>query len=184
LDDLEFLDWMTMGDLSEKLTPPEDAVIILARPRVRRARILDDNGVRTGGRVLVFERPDLPPSKCLMFGDSFAWNLFGFLAESFRRFVFVHRSTIDYDIVRSESPDVVISESAERFLIQVPDDDASPPTPELVTIKRSRGLVHSEEEKRAFAALFRQGADKGVWNWTTDYAQHGKDLPLPRSSGD
>jgi SAM-dependent methyltransferase len=183
LDNLEFLDWRTTGDLSGKLTPPEDTAVILARPRVRRARLLEDNGVRTGGRVLVFGRSDLSPSKCLMFGDSFAWNLFGFLAESFQRFVFVHRSTVDYDIVRNESPDVVISESAERFLIQVPDDDAAPPTPKLVAIKRERGHVHSEEEMRAYADLFSSRPDKGTWNWTTDDAQLGNDLPPPGPSG-
>jgi hypothetical protein len=180
LDELEFLEWPTFGDLSEKLSPPEEDLIVLARLRERKTRLVEDNGVRVGGRVVEFERPDLEPSTCLMFGDSFAWQLFCFLAESFSRFVCVHRNTVDYEVVERESPDVVISQSAERFIIKVPDDDDAPPTSELIAEKRSRGRVLTPEEMSAFASLFSPEPDKGHWVWSTELAAPGRPFWRPR----
>jgi hypothetical protein len=178
LEDLIFLEWMTVGDLGEKLHPPVESTRLEARPKERNGRLLEDNGIRNVGRVLRFERPDLDACKCLLFGDSFAWGLLGFLMESFRDFVFVHRNTVDYGLVDAERPDVVIGQSVERFMISVPEDEGAPPTEEIVTRKQEHGEILGPEELAAFRVLFRPLPSDEEIEWSVELAERGLDLPL------
>jgi alginate O-acetyltransferase complex protein AlgJ len=168
LEDLECVRWAELGDLSEKLVPPEPAVKLMARVRNFRARLVYNNRVRNTGRILAFEREDLEGPTCMMFGDSFAWTLFTYLAESFPRFVFVHRPTLDYDVIELERPGLVLSELIERFLIAVPDDDNAPSTAELEESKRLRNQVMSDDEALSFARYFDPDFRSVHVHWSSD----------------
>ena len=84
-----------------------------------------DNRVLNHGRVIVLERADGVGPSAVVFGESFTLHLLVFLKESFRRVVFVHTSTMARPILEREAPDVVLSYPTERFLLQVPSDDAA-----------------------------------------------------------
>jgi hypothetical protein len=58
--------------------------------------------------------PALP--RALMFHDSFTWALGPFLAEHFRRIVFVWTDQFSPELVRRERPEVVIQQLVERKL--------------------------------------------------------------------
>ncbi len=72
--------------------------------------------------VIAKERKDHDGPKLLVFGDSFVVDtpLHDFLAEHFRRSVFIRRGTRDFfdeEMVKKEKPDIVIQEMVERFLM-------------------------------------------------------------------
>jgi alginate O-acetyltransferase complex protein AlgJ len=122
LDDVEFDEQRLPGDLGFKLTPPVTSPHFVARMVGESARLVFDNCVDTTGAHIVTECPAAPASTCVLFGDSFSYPVLKFFAESFRRFVFVHSSTVDPDVVRRERPHAVVSLMAERFMIEVPFD--------------------------------------------------------------
>jgi hypothetical protein len=67
-----------------------------------------------------------------------------FLAASFRRMLFAFSSTLDYELVWEERPDVVISIMNERFCITVPQDLGAPTTPEVARQKTAEGVLRDE----------------------------------------
>jgi hypothetical protein len=144
-DDLEVVEAIMDGDLGDKLDPQQRSLNISARVSNQRARVIRDNYVHNNGRVTVFERPDSDLATCVLFGDSFGLHLLSYLAESFSRFVYVHRPTIDYELIEREQPDVVVNESIERFIIAVPNDEAAEPTTEIVRKKKEAGRILSRE---------------------------------------
>jgi hypothetical protein len=66
--------------------------------------------------------------RVLLFGDSFSEYrphfLTGLFADTFAELMFVWSSNIDYSIVDSFKPDIVVSEMAERFMARLPADDS------------------------------------------------------------
>lgn len=84
-------------------------------------------GLHVGSSVK-FENSDaLYHKKILIFGDSFSEYrpqlLTGMLAETFSDVMFVWNQNIDYSIIEDFKPDIVITETAERFMpFSVPDD--------------------------------------------------------------
>jgi hypothetical protein len=107
------------------------------------ALLVFDNCVVNNGAMLITECPDAPPTKCLLFGDSFTGQMLSFLAASFRRFVFVHLPIVDYELVARESPDVVISVLNERFMVIVPNDVTGKGFREQQREKLNAGMVRS-----------------------------------------
>ena len=65
--------------------------------------------------------------KVVLFGDSFSEYrphlLTGMLAETVSELHFIWNSRLDYEYIDFIKPDIVISEQAERFMVQVPVDD-------------------------------------------------------------
>jgi CBS domain-containing protein len=141
-DELRFDESLEVGDLGGKLRPQVKHVHL--RPRLRRessARLLLDNCVGGNGTLLLMECEDAPPTRCVVFGDSYSYMLLHYLSEGFRRTVFVHSPTVDFELLRRERPDVVISVMAERFLIRIPYDLPAPSVRELERAKKERGSV-------------------------------------------
>jgi hypothetical protein len=66
------------------------------------------------------------PRRVLIFGDSYfeyrPHSLTGLFAETFSEVRFVWSNSIDYQLVNSYRPDIVITEIAERFVNRIPDD--------------------------------------------------------------
>ena len=116
--------------------------------------VLEDNLVRRNGRIIRFECLSAPDTSCVLFGDSFSYAMLRFLAESFRRFTFVHLQTFDRALVEAEAADVVISSCNERFLVRIPDDDAGEPAEQVAENKRSAGEIFTAAPKESLKLLW------------------------------
>ena len=122
-DELRFERWLGVSDLGRKVRPPWVSEIVACRTRdVPRARLVADNCVDNRGALIEFTCPEAPKTSCLMFGDSSAYSLLRFMAESFRTLLFAHTPSVDFDLVRRADWDLVMNVMTERFLIKVPSD--------------------------------------------------------------
>jgi alginate O-acetyltransferase complex protein AlgJ len=142
MDDVDWVEAPLPGDLGNKMNPKEESPFVFGDIRDQRAKLTLDNRIARTGRRVEFEAPDLEGT-CLVVADSYAVRVVPFLAESFRRLVFGHVPTLDYQLVEEVEPDVVITIISERFLIEVPED-LHPETPtlrELEASKRERGEI-------------------------------------------
>jgi alginate O-acetyltransferase complex protein AlgJ len=122
-DDIFFTQRTITGDLGSKLEPPRTEVAEVARVANHAAHSAYDNCVDGTGSVIVTRCETAPPGTCVLLGDSYSYALLRFLPETFRRLVFVQRPALPPDLLECEQPEVVISVTAERFLLRVPDDE-------------------------------------------------------------
>jgi integrase len=127
-------------DLGYKLESEQHARWTVAWLRHGGARLVHDNRIEGRGGVVITECPHAIGT-CVMVGDSYSWALLKFLAESFRRFVFVQSSTFDPELLEQARPDVVINLVAERFLVFPPDDIGAPTVGEEEQRKLKMGRV-------------------------------------------
>jgi alginate O-acetyltransferase complex protein AlgJ len=151
-EDLIFLEMPMVGDLSYKIDPdhPEPRVVSFARHAS--AYLITDNCVEGSGAVVETECLDATGT-CVFVGDSYAWGMMKLLAESFRRFTFVHMPTFDEEFVAARKPDVVVNMAAERFLIHVPDDQNAPSVEQRIQYKREIGRTRSKAPYWAFRVI-------------------------------
>jgi len=77
------------------------------------------------GESRVQDTDDAGLPTAVMLHDSFGRNLVPLVAEHFRHIVFAWTLTVDPTLLRDERPDVVIQESAERFLMARPPSDSA-----------------------------------------------------------
>jgi hypothetical protein len=143
MDDMDWVEVPLPGDLGNKVTPKEESPFMFGDIRDQRAKLVLDNRVPRTGRRVEFEGPPEFEHTCLVVADSYAVRVVPFLAESFRRLVFGHVPTLDYELVEEVEPDVVISVMSERFLIEVPEDlhVGTPTLREFEAHKLARGKV-------------------------------------------
>jgi alginate O-acetyltransferase complex protein AlgJ len=134
------------GDLGRQVDPALETEHVLLWAQQPRARVVSDNRVFNTGRMIEYECP-AAEGTCVMFGDSFGYAMLPFLAESFGRLVFVHRPSLDFDLISSEGPAVVFSLLTERFLFRVPFDQPYEPTRVLAREKREAGEVLAPLDK-------------------------------------
>ncbi|AWN49556.1 hypothetical protein DK419_27120 [Methylobacterium terrae] len=125
-------------DLGEKLQFPvpetRDLHVIPLRARVaersplhalaRRHPALDlHTGVAVGYRN---DDPTADPRRLLLFGSSYSGygesGLTAMLAETFREVHFVWSAEVDWDLVARLRPDLLVTESAERYMARLPGD--------------------------------------------------------------
>jgi alginate O-acetyltransferase complex protein AlgJ len=140
LDDFELRDQALAGDLGHKLFPPEASPRTLGFHKSPSAVLESDNCVHGSGTVLRL-RSGEAPSHCMMFGDSFAYYLLNFFAESFARFTFVHLRKLDHEVVWRYRPDAVVTVLTERFLMMVPQDLIAPSQRRMESERRGKGQV-------------------------------------------
>lgn len=98
-------------------------VLTIRNPRFR---LVDNNQVNNIGQRRIYENEDKSLPSCVFFRDSFTSHQLDMFASQFSRIVFLWQPNIDYGIVKAESPDVVINQQAERFLVSCPDDQTGP----------------------------------------------------------
>ena len=130
------------GDLGVQVEPPAKslhAYVEMRHPPA--ARFVSDNRIMNRGRRIEYECEAAPDVCCLVLGDSYANRFAHVLAESFRRLVIGSTPTVDRDLVEEVRPQVVIQESAERFLIRAPDDVRDPTLRRWEAMKRDQGKV-------------------------------------------
>jgi alginate O-acetyltransferase complex protein AlgJ len=143
--DLEVEARPVLGDLGRLVDPPFTDTHYLLSPRAPRARLVRDNRVYDTGRMLEYECGNGKGS-CVMIGDSFGYWIAPFMAETFRRFVLVHRFTMDFELMERERPDVVVSIHTERLMVRVPQDQPYQTTQAIVRRKRAEGSVLADRE--------------------------------------
>jgi hypothetical protein len=143
MDDVDWVEAPLPGDLGNKMKPVEQSPFVFGDIREQRAKLVLDNRVVRTGRRVEFEGPPELEHTCLVIADSYAVRVVPFLAESFRRLVFGHVPTLDYELVEEVEPDVVVTIMSERFLIEVPEDlhVEAPSLRELEADKLERGEV-------------------------------------------
>ena len=138
-EDVAFYEIEDSGDLSFKLGRTQRRVI--GELRFPGAHLVDDNCISGSGALVRTACPDAADVSCLLFGDSYSYDVMTFLAESFRRCTFAHTATFDPGLAAEEHPDVILSMVAERFLVHPPDEEAGKPLLAQAEAKRSAGVV-------------------------------------------
>jgi hypothetical protein len=141
MDEIDWVEVPLPGDLGNKVDPVEHSPFVFGDLREQRASLVLDNRVARTGRRVEFEGPPELDRTCLVVADSYAVRVVPYLAESFRRVVFGHIPTLDYELVEEVEPDVVITIISERFLIEVPEDLTGPTLRELEAQKLAAGKV-------------------------------------------
>lgn len=110
-------DYRVMGDLGVRLEPvPQERGVSIGHPLQHRFRKTFDNRAFGRGQTEIFENDDARLPQAVLFRDSNASTMIQFLAMHFSRLVVVSSTEFFYDLVRSERPDVVITEMTERYL--------------------------------------------------------------------
>lgn len=108
------------GDLGKKIGRQEQVMKYMLTTPAGKPK--ENNAVTNIGSRIVFENPDKSLPRCVIFHDSFTVSQYFFFPERFSRVVYVWQPNIDYSIVEHERPDFVLSQQAERFMVQCPDD--------------------------------------------------------------
>ncbi len=125
-DDMGFGWREAIGDLGYRVHPDVRRPMLVGRPWPQSGWLAEDNCVAGEGRRLVTRCNWVPDTTCLVLGDWSAYRLLMPLADSFRRMVFAHVTTLDHELVEQERPDVVISVIEEARLTEVPVDIGAP----------------------------------------------------------
>jgi len=129
-------------DLGAKLSDPirekarfykliQTAERVYANPMVRFKEnnlLVNEAQLHVGSHVVYKnESEHVAKKKVVLFGDSFSEYrphlLTGLLAETVSELHFIWNSRLDYEYIDLIKPDIVLSEQAERFMVQVPKDD-------------------------------------------------------------
>ena len=122
IDDVNFIEKEIPGDLIGKINPGEKDRSLVSLIKKEKANMVYNNKCPNQGKKVIFENANAGNQTAVVFRDSFSSQLIPFLVHSFKRVVFVWQPHFDYMILNEESPDVVISQQAERFLIRVPNE--------------------------------------------------------------
>ena len=112
----------TLNDLGSKIGWPDLSENAGAYPLEPRYKILVNNGVKPLGNKIVTEVPDDGLPTAVVFRDSFLSQSVFLYAQHFRHMTMLWQPNFDWSILDSIKPDFVISEQAERFLVDCPDD--------------------------------------------------------------
>lgn len=104
----------------------------------------NDGGLHVGSNVIYTNSKAENQKVVVLFGDSFSEYrphlLTGMLAETFSEVHFVWSSSIDYKYVDTVNPDIVITQTVERFMPSVPSDNFSL---EKYVKRKLANVVHS-----------------------------------------
>lgn len=111
--------------------PIQTAERVYANPMVRfkeNNQLVNEAQLHVGSHVVYKNNSEhVAQKKIVLFGDSFSEYrphlLTGMLAETVSELHFIWNSRLDYEYIDLIKPDIVISEQAERFMVQVPKDD-------------------------------------------------------------
>ncbi len=112
-----------------------------------------DNGIHNRGHCRIYRNP-ARKKKLLAFCDSFTFNvLWQFLAERFGVVVLAHQSAVDLRLMELVQPDIVLTLTIERFLINPPNDAADPAFLALPENLNKQSTDDLEEQLKLAATL-------------------------------
>lgn len=132
-----------VGDLGNKLDPPNQQLASFLIGFNYRKWIVFDNALPNFGRVLCIEyEPALIDGTCLVFGSSSSYSMFSYLCRLFRRVLFIHSAgCIDRTLLLKVKPDYCIAQTNARFMVRAPHFDFNV----LTTIKEKVQELTPEE---------------------------------------
>ena len=139
--DIYYMDGVSGMDLGGKLDPPRTETVRAARVVHNAGHPVYDNCVFSTGSLIATTCGVAPPTRCILFGDSYMYGLLKFFPDTFGRVVFAHRASIPEDLLEAERPNLVLSVMAERDLVRVPQDIAGPKQGELEQQRRAARAV-------------------------------------------
>jgi len=106
-------------------------------------------------QILIHETPNPELPKAVVFHDSAMKFIYPYLSNDFKRVVYIYNirgeNYFDSDIIEYEKPDIVISETGERFLSFIPDNP--------IDIKASPG------QAEAFSKYLKNYSDISKKEW-------------------
>ena len=129
------------GDLISKIHKTKKDKVLNATILNARSRLTYTNKIVGTGNYEEYINDDKALPVALMFRDSFANAMLPFLAESFSRLIVVHQPNIDFTLVDTIKPDLVISLQVERFLLKIPNDILGMTNQQYVRKKRNKGTT-------------------------------------------
>jgi alginate O-acetyltransferase complex protein AlgJ len=143
-DEIVWVQRRHVGDLGVRLDPEQSEIAKMIERHTHGVpfKRVFDNKKFSRGAVQIYETHNSNLPRCVLFRDSFANYLVPQLIGSFSRLVVVSSISYQYDLLRSEQPDFVIMETAERFLamtgrtdeIELPEDLSGPSFSELTGV--------------------------------------------------
>lgn len=120
-----------IGDLGAKLFPARGATRLIIGHKQReqlglnRPELILQSSVKSTGKLEVFYNPLAQlPDTLLIFGDSYANQVVRFMSHNFRHVVILHSTRPPLELIASLAPRLVLFIHAERFMIQVPQQQA------------------------------------------------------------
>jgi hypothetical protein len=128
-DAITYFEYDHTGDLAVRLDPEPTGQGIAGSLHRPQGQKIYENRSYNRGNVVVFENPDRSLPRAVVFRDSFCSWMLPFFAETFSRLVAVSCTEMYFDLIESEQPDVVITETIERYIHPgwVLEEKAGPP---------------------------------------------------------
>jgi hypothetical protein len=105
-----------IGDLGIRLDPEPDEEAVAFKPTTPQAERVFGNRAYTVGQVEVFQTEDRTKPRAILFRDSNATSMLPYLAPHFSRLVCVACAEMYRDLIISERPDIVLTQTTERQL--------------------------------------------------------------------
>ena len=121
-EDVAWENIVVSADLGDKMNPPVYSDYIKGKIKSPQAQIVFDNQKQNTGRIQISQNKEAMLPRAIVFHDSFSEMLFHYLIESFSEVYFLHSPSLMFELIDEFDPDIVISQMAERFLIQIPND--------------------------------------------------------------
>jgi len=119
------------GDLGSKLNPHAHETVLKPKPKFIAHSITDTaveafkNGEKLTGTWTSYKSSYGLPKRVLLVGTSTAFYLREFFFSQFTNVIFCWHTALDLDTIIKFKPDYVVTLLTERFLMQVPDDNAT-----------------------------------------------------------
>jgi alginate O-acetyltransferase complex protein AlgJ len=111
-----------MNDLGSKIGLEPEILEVSLTVKTPTSVKTFDNRIKPQGNKIIYEGTDTDLPVAVMFRDSFCTHSIALFAQHFRRIVCLWQPNWDWEILDMEKPDYIISQQAERFLVEVPDD--------------------------------------------------------------
>mgnify|MGYP000317724649 FL=1 len=122
-----------VGDLGGKLTPKVEEHSFRARGshmyRTADNGLARDPAHNVNDARLIVALSDFPTAqgRLMIFGSSFMMTSLPFLAMAFKRVIFCRTRFLHPEMIYMCKPDFVLTEMAERYLTNTPNDEGAPP---------------------------------------------------------
>jgi hypothetical protein len=109
-----------VGDLSNKLNPPEKLPYIDGNFKDQKFHLVHENNIVNHGYVAVYENREKKLPRIIIFGDSFVGSVRRWLCQRSSKLIRIHTNAVDLSLIDREKPNIVISLITERFAVTAP----------------------------------------------------------------
>lgn len=136
-----------MNDLGAKIGRPEVIERVCPRPLSPRHKVVLNNKIKPLGNMIVTEIDDANLPTAVVFRDSFMSHSIGLFAQHFRQMTTLWQPNFDWTALERLKPDFIISEQAERFLVDCPDDVNGKTSEQYAAQKLAKAAAHARRSR-------------------------------------